>query len=84
MGIGDRPVVVEFPFAEVSDPALAVVYLLDRVGNPSDPSNPTSAMSETPVLNSNTTAATLNPSADLVVIRRVALIDKITTFVIQG
>src|SRR5262249_45195725 len=45
-----------------------------RTGNQNDPANPTTAMDETPVLNNNTTAATLNPSADLVVIRRVALI----------
>jgi predicted adenylyl cyclase CyaB len=55
-----------------------------RTGNQSDPSNPTTAMDEAPVLNNSTTAATLNPSADLVVIRRVALIDKISAFVVQG
>jgi cyclophilin family peptidyl-prolyl cis-trans isomerase len=52
-----------------------------RSGDQSDPNNPTQAMDDTPVLNPSTTAATLNPAADLVVIRRVALINKITGFV---
>jgi hypothetical protein len=38
-------------------------------------------MDDAPVLNPSTTAATLNPSADLVVIRRVAIVNKVSAFV---
>jgi cyclophilin family peptidyl-prolyl cis-trans isomerase len=52
-----------------------------RSGDQNNASNPTVAMDDTPVLNSSTTAATLNPSADLVVIRRVAIVNKVSAFV---
>ena len=53
-----------------------------RTGNQSDPNNPTVAMDDTPVLNPNTTAQTLNPSADLVVIRRIAILNKVAPIVL--
>jgi peptidyl-prolyl cis-trans isomerase A (cyclophilin A) len=53
-----------------------------RTGNQNDANNPTVAMDDTPVLNPNATAATLNPSVELVVIRRVAIINKVSAFVI--
>jgi peptidyl-prolyl cis-trans isomerase A (cyclophilin A) len=51
-----------------------------RSGNQQDPNNPTIAMDDTPVLNANATANTLNPSADLVVVRRVAIVNKVSAF----
>ena len=57
---------------------------LRKNGAQTPATDPTNGMDHTPVLNANATAGTLNPSADLVVIRRVALIDKISAFVVQG
>ena len=42
----------------------------------------TVAMDEAPVLNPNATATNLNPSADLVVIRRIAILNKVAPIVI--
>ena len=38
-------------------------------------------MDDAPVLNSGATAQNLNPAADLVVIRRIAIINKVSAFV---
>jgi cyclophilin family peptidyl-prolyl cis-trans isomerase len=53
-----------------------------RSGNLSDPANPTVAMDDAPVINPAATADNLNPSADLVVIRRIAIRNKVSAFVI--
>ena len=53
-----------------------------RSGNLSDPTNPTVAMDDAPVINPAATADNLNPSADLVVIRRIAIRNKVSAFVI--
>ncbi|MEO6434422.1 MAG: peptidylprolyl isomerase [Tepidisphaeraceae bacterium] len=53
-----------------------------RSGNQSDPNNPTVAMDDAPVVNPAATADNLNPGADLVVIRRIAIRNKVSAFVI--
>jgi cyclophilin family peptidyl-prolyl cis-trans isomerase len=54
-----------------------------RSNGDSTPGNdPTVAMDDAPVINPAATPQTLNPSADLVVIRRVAILNKLATIVL--
>jgi peptidyl-prolyl cis-trans isomerase A (cyclophilin A) len=51
-------------------------------GDSTPATDPTVAMDDTPLINPSATKETLNPSADLVVIRRVAVINKVVAFVV--
>ena len=67
---------------EVMDAIAALTRKDLRSGNQSDPNNPTVAMDTAPVINPAATADNLNPGADLVVIRRIAIRNKVSAFVI--
>jgi hypothetical protein len=51
-------------------------------GDQTPGTDPTFAMDDAPVLNTNATKDNLNPSADLVVIRRVAILNKLAAIVL--
>ena len=53
-----------------------------RSGNQNDANNPTVAMDDAPVINDAANADNLNPAADLVVIRRIAIRNKVSEFII--
>ena len=55
---------------------------LPKNGDQTPSTDPSFAMDEAPVLDSSATVATLNPSEDLIVIRRIAILNKVSAFVI--